>query len=225
MVERAREGTDSAAKLVVGIDAEWGRENPASAEESFDQTSLSSIRPYLSLWQVAVTLHDVLLVDFDRLFCRGESGEELAQQALDFVEALLGAESTVLVGFSVHEDLKRLRAMLGSAAVARPNLAVVDAQCVLAAFVPETALEHTGDPYGISLARWTRMLLGADMDKTYQCSDWSSRPLSAKQERYAALDAVAPLRLLQRVMDIGDSVELEKWAMQVPLAPLNGSSA
>jgi hypothetical protein len=57
------------------------------------------------------------------------------------------------------------------------------------------------DLFGTSLRKWTKLLLGRELDKEYQCSEWDQRPLQFEQLAYAALDAIVPILLLQEVFD------------------------
>ncbi len=56
-------------------------------------------------------------------------------------------------------------------------------------FVASEKLRGKMDRYAHSLAAVCRRELGAEIDKSNQKSDWSIRPLTQSQLRYAALDA------------------------------------
>ncbi len=46
-------------------------------------------------------------------------------------------------------------------------------------------------------------ILGQPLDKTQQCSDWQSRPLSQQQLLYAALDAQCLVRVYEALEEQG----------------------
>ncbi|GBG26554.1 Exonuclease mut-7 [Hondaea fermentalgiana] len=215
-------------KIVIGIDAEWGdlqfkkrdREALEGAPCEEDDTIADDVPSYLSLWQVSIEDKYVFLLDLETLL--SEPGSDVGQSTLTLLLELLDAEKVIMTGFSVHEDLGRMRAML-QPALSRTQTAgitmnIVDSLTVASAFFPEKARNLLGDPLSISLDAWTRILLGVRLDKSYQCSEWSVRPLAPEQIRYAALDAVAPVRLTRAVLgqDAGAS-EFEKWARKVRL--------
>ena len=58
--------------------------------------------------------------------------------------------------------------------------------------------------------------LGIQLDKTEQRSDWSRRPLSQEQLRYAALDAVCTLWLYEKQLSRGLRGDYELRARQEP---------
>ncbi|CAM9236532.1 unnamed protein product, partial [Sphacelaria rigidula] len=60
-----------------------------------------------------------------------------------------------------------------------------------------------------SLSRLSGLVLGKRLDKSEQCSDWGTRPLSGRQKRYAALDARATLLLYRKLAPEVPSTRME----------------
>lgn len=83
--------------------------------------------------------------------------------------------STTVVGFGIDEDIKRIR---------------------------ETAPIRIGSVIDLkrhpsqSLSSLARDTLGAPLDKSMQCSDWETRPMTPEMIQYAALDAHVLLSIL-----------------------------
>lgn len=59
-------------------------------------------------------------------------------------------------------------------------------------------LRGRNTPGGHSLAACCRRELGIELDKTEQTSDWTRRPLTARQLAYAAMDVEVLLALAER---------------------------
>ncbi|MCS6885109.1 MAG: hypothetical protein RMM17_01500 [Acidobacteriota bacterium] len=62
---------------------------------------------------------------------------------------------------------------------------------------------HTGLRRGLRLADLAKKYFDVELDKSFQGSDWASRPLSEDQIRYAALDAAMVLRVFYRQRELG----------------------
>jgi ribonuclease D len=90
--------------------------------------------------------------------------------------------SICCLGFRVDGDLKRLRESYPSA----QHYANV-------ANVQEIAAGATSADLGLDGLCWE--VLGRRVDKRMQRSDWESRPLSAEQRDYAALDALVLIEI------------------------------
>jgi tRNA-binding EMAP/Myf-like protein len=71
---------------------------------------------------------------------------------------------------------------------------------------------HPDEPL-LGLKRLVAKVLGCQMDKTQQCSDWATRPLSQRQLEYAALDA----HVLLQVWDLMSPPESAIAAISVDL--------
>ena len=55
----------------------------------------------------------------------------------------------------------------------------------------------------VGLRTLCKDVLGREMDKTWQCSDWAARPLSEEQLTYAALDADVLVRIYLKLLKAG----------------------
>eukprot|EP01062_Namystynia_karyoxenos_P045850 TRINITY_DN34166_c0_g1_i1.p1 TRINITY_DN34166_c0_g1~~TRINITY_DN34166_c0_g1_i1.p1 ORF type:complete len:671 (+),score=201.13 TRINITY_DN34166_c0_g1_i1:91-2013(+) len=178
--------------VAVGVDCEWG----------------SSQRP-LALLQLAVQSGGpdaepptVFLVDF----CALQTGDQPAAnaKAADAARRLLApprAGGHRVAAFAAREDAKRLR-QCGLLPPDRELWAVGDdpagapADAVPWSDVQASLFWGARGTRSPSLARCVAQGLERQLCKEEQCSDWERRPLSQEQLHYAALDALAPLRLL-----------------------------
>eukprot|EP00658_Telonema_sp_P-2_P060342 TRINITY_DN49280_c0_g1_i2.p2 TRINITY_DN49280_c0_g1~~TRINITY_DN49280_c0_g1_i2.p2 ORF type:complete len:178 (+),score=39.13 TRINITY_DN49280_c0_g1_i2:427-960(+) len=70
-----------------------------------------------------------------------------------------------------------------------------------------------------SLRALSAVLLGIRVSKGQQMSDWSRRPLTAAQVRYAATDAWASLRVYQELLEL-DGAEEHVCVKSFPPAPI-----
>ncbi|KAL1510869.1 hypothetical protein AB1Y20_005701 [Prymnesium parvum] len=159
---------------VVAMDAEW---LPRQLQEERREPSLGASLLQLA-WDSAV-----FVVDVQALRRR----EGAAAAARHLLGRLLCAGRLRVVGFAVSEDLAKLEAALpGCAGGAR---CVTDLQPLAAAALGRPKRK----PPGLGLA--AKELLGVQLDKSEQVSDWTERPLRQAQLRYAAADAWILTRL------------------------------
>jgi exonuclease 3'-5' domain-containing protein 2 len=107
---------------------------------------------------------------------------------------LLMHEQVVRLGWRFETDLRMLASWM-------PCLSSVDSYIEVADLVLPIA-EPTA--MGDGLANFVHRSIGMRLCKRFQCSDWESRPLSADQVRYAALDAYALLLLTERASRLPD---------------------
>mmetsp|Transcript_5492 Transcript_5492/g.15757 ORF Transcript_5492/g.15757 Transcript_5492/m.15757 type:complete len:572 (-) Transcript_5492:211-1926(-) len=145
---------------VVGLDLEWASAGPWSDSS-------------LALLQVAIPTR-VFLVDLAVAATQVSVGSLL--------EALLGCDSPLVVGFSFHNDLGEL-ATSPWAAATRDVKGLADLQ----------RLNVGGAQEG--LGRMVQRTLQRPLCKAEQRSYWHRRPLRAAQRHYAALDAFVLLQL------------------------------
>jgi hypothetical protein len=161
-----------------GLDAEWEEDTKGAA-----LLQLANPKP-------------VLLVDIPALSATVEGTSALE----DTVGTLLNCAKSVVVGFACRQDMARLR---GSPFAKTEHWlcrtrAVVDAQKLVA--VDEPKLKHLG------LARVCQHYFGKPLDKSEQCSLWSTRPLLENQRVYAALDAWACVGVYEKLFPERSSV-------------------
>ncbi|VEU37465.1 unnamed protein product [Pseudo-nitzschia multistriata] len=148
----------------MGFDAEWDEETKGVA-----------------LLQLSGA-ETVLLIDVPAL----SSTEDGVNALRETVGKVLDSSDWAVIGFACRQDLSRLRATPCVPVGGNPHWisgagSVVDVQPLV--WDAEPALKTTG------LSRACEHYLGKPLDKSEQCSLWSSRPLSDRQRSYAALDA------------------------------------
>ena len=156
----------------IGFDAEWDEETQGAA-----LLQLSSVET-------------VLLIDILALSATEDGVNALRQT----VGKLLDNSEWTLIGFACRQDLSRLRA---SPCVKEQHWmhttnAAVDVQPMIG--VAEPSLRTTG------LSRACEQFLGKPLDKSEQCSLWSSRPLTERQRSYASLDAWVCVGIYQKLL-------------------------
>lgn len=172
-----KEGNNSLSSMRenhIGFDAEWDEETQGAA-----------------LLQLAST-ETVLLIDILALSSTEEGADALRQT----VGKLLNSPEWTLIGFACRQDLSRLRA---SPCVQEQHWmsltnSVVDVQPLIG--IAEASLRTTG------LSRACEHFLGKPLDKSEQCSMWSSRPLTERQRSYASMDAWVCVGVYQKLMRI-----------------------
>ena len=161
----------------IGFDAEWDEETSGVA-----------------LLQLA-SVETVLLIDIPGLSSTAEGVDALRKT----VGKLLENPEWTLIGFACRQDLSRLRAspcVLKEGTqqqhwISKTN-AVVDVQTLVGDADP--LLRTTG------LSRACEEFLSKPLDKSEQCSLWSSRPLTERQRSYAALDAWVCVGIYQKLL-------------------------
>ena len=153
----------------IGIDCEW--------KPKFQKGESSS---EVALCQLA-TVDRVFLLDMAVL---NSNGNDLLNDALARV---ISSESTLKLGYSVHEDLRRMARRLPCFRHV-PN--VVD---VAHMWEAHARGERSAPKRG--LAGLAEECLGKPLNKSMQMSNWEARPLTAEQQHYAGLDAFVLLSL------------------------------
>ena len=151
---------------LVGLDGEW---KPGS-------------RTPVSILQVA-TRSDAFVVD---LFAVADPTSAACAPFDAFLAELFESEAVVKLGFSFGYDLSRMR-------VSYPHLAALRSKRDPRFLIDVKQLAHVASAnrtnLRVGLATLTRLVLGANLSKAEQCSDWSRRPLAEAQLAYAAADA------------------------------------
>ncbi len=156
----------------IGFDAEWDEETQGAA-----------------LLQLA-SVQTVLLIDILALSATEDGVNALRQT----VGKLLDNSEWTLIGFACRQDLSRLRASpcVQEQHWMHTTKAAVDVQPMIG--VAEPSLRTTG------LSRACERFLGKPLDKSEQCSLWSSRPLTERQRSYASLDAWVCVGIYQKLL-------------------------
>ena len=183
---------------VIGFDSEW--------QALLDPTKASPV----ALVQLS-THNTAFLLDISRIleFCSDDLLTE-------FVEDVF-TEDVVLVGYSLHQDFTKLSEtcqVMGTKIRTHKNvvdLAIAHKHHTRAERIRRSheirELVREGKPLPQSdsvsrttgLARLCEMMFSYPLDKTYQISDWTRRPLFPDQRIYAALDAFILLPLYYKL--------------------------
>eukprot|EP01052_Picozoa_sp_SAG31_P032958 SAG31_NODE_3668_length_4005_cov_1.850998_1_plen_384_part_00 len=102
--------------------------------------------------------------------------------ALDALQKVLESTSCTKLGFGVQTDVNKLGLLFGDEFTGVHR--VVDLRDSVPA--PDGSSNRKGGPgLGAQMIRWC----GCTLDKRWQCSDWTARPLRDEQLHYAAADA------------------------------------
>lgn len=187
----AANGKYDALDFLIGIDCEW---RPASLSGDIDESPVA-------LLQIGVpALNKVYLVDTLNLLRSGMPSSdkmEPKEAALaDIIATIFGSKSLIKSGFQVAADLRRLAASFPHVAAFQSVEAVVELSTFARKVHPSAARHSLG-----SLQRLTKFVLGYDLDKEQQCSDWEARPLSPEQVTYASLDCILPPKLIEEMVE------------------------
>ena len=178
--------------VVLGLDCEW---------KPGDNTPVS-------LFQVATRENVYLLDVFAFMMDTGGGGEEKGTaEAFDaFLKLLFENETLIKLGFGFDYDIKRLRMSYASLeetlSMDRRKKGWIDVREL--AYTADAVSSHNKRKYKhqkrVGLAALTRDILKCNLDKKCQVSDWSQRPLSDPQQRYAATDAYSLISILDVVL-------------------------
>ena len=177
---------------VLGLDCEW---------KPGDNTPVS-------LFQVATRENVYLLDVFAFMMDTGGGGEKKGTaEAFDaFLKLLFENETLIKLGFGFDYDIKRLRMSYASLeetlSMDRRKKGWIDVREL--AYTADAVSSHNKRKYKhqkrVGLAALTRDILKCNLDKKCQVSDWSQRPLSDPQQRYAATDAYSLISILDVVL-------------------------
>ena len=136
----------------------------------------------MSILQVA-TRSDAFVVD---LFAVADPTSAACAPFDAFLAELFESEAVVKLGFSFGYDLS-------TCGVSYPHLAALRSKGDPRFLIDVKQLAHVASAnrtnLRVGLATLTRLVLGANLSKAEQCSDWSRRPLAEAQLAYAAADA------------------------------------
>ena len=109
-------------------------------------------------------------------------------QLNEILSPVLTSKSIIKIGQGLVHDFQELCKTYPSLSSCRTVQSIVDTNTLYRFLKPEIVQE-------VSLKNLVLAFLHCDLLKTYQCSDWGRRPLSASQLHYAACDALVLLRL------------------------------
>jgi hypothetical protein len=169
-----------------GLDCEWkpgrnyGSENPVATLQLSTSTR-------------------AFLVDVQTL-CQATSdnreGETEMAILCSVLQKLFQNPDIPILGYGILQDIGKLAASFSHLPCFSQYSSVIDLQSVSNVVYPK--VNKQGDMF--SLQKMVALLLGKHHDKSEQCSDWSSRPLTGIQVQYAVLDAAVLPLLLRTVM-------------------------
>ena len=215
----ASDGVDGTRRATVAANEEEAlAKAPAASAEAVDRTKSGSKRSKEKLAETCQIATIQLACDhtgatfvLDALLDQKPVAYATAMEEL-FTWLLRDPAAPKLVGFAFSSDallLERWCARLASQRHAGAGSDKMDASSLLAARdirrrvldVQEVAMSVGVGSAGLapSLSATVAAVLGKGMDKGEQCSDWSQRPLRDSQRRYAALDALACVRVRARL--------------------------
>ena len=109
-------------------------------------------------------------------------------QLNEILSPVLTSKTVIKIGQGLVHDFQELCKSYPSLSACRTVQNIVDTNTLHRFLKPEIVQE-------VSLKNLVLAFLHCDLLKTYQCSDWGRRPLSASQLHYAACDALVLLRL------------------------------
>ena len=181
--------------VALGLDCEW---------KPGDNTPVS-------LFQVA-TRENVYLLDVFAFMMEeeedvdGAKGKGTAEAFDAFLKLLFENETIIKLGFGFDYDIKRLRMSYASLeetlSMDRKKKGWIDVREL--AYAADAVSSHNKRKYKhqkrVGLAALTRDVLKCNLDKKCQVSDWSARPLTDPQQRYAATDAYSLISILDVVL-------------------------
>ncbi|VDO52669.1 unnamed protein product [Haemonchus placei] len=201
----------------IGIDSEW-------------KPQYASFSENIALLQIA-TKDAVYLVDFISL----KMGNNIKENELEsFLRSLLCCPS-MKIGFDLTNDLRTLFA--GSSMSQLRSIADDLCNVVCIKMLVENLIEEDRgffDKEGLTssihqedldddtdsvplvhfkLSDLSEKLLGAKLDKSEQCSNWTIRPLRASQKRYAAMDAYIVVEIFSKLKASAEARGIDFRAM------------
>jgi len=196
---------------LVGIDCEW---QP-------DQLSRSgSSRPVLLMQLSFHSLGKVFLLDLQvllrPLLVHGHPMNTVETKLSSILSRLWSNPQILKVGYQVTSDLRRVAASFPHMPCFEEVHGVVELDKVIKRILHITKQKKSRS-ITTSMARMAQHYFGRPMDKTYQISNWETRPLSDPQKEYAALDAaVAPAIMDKAIRSANATINpqqlrVERW--------------
>jgi hypothetical protein len=136
-----------------------------------------------------------------RTMDRAESTEIEALLCI-VLSKLFASTSLPVLGFGILQDLGKLAGSFPHMSCFLHYHSVMDLQSISSVAYPRNTRQAMS-----SLQKMVATLLHKRLDKTQQCSDWTTRPLSTQQLNYAALDATVLPLLLKTILEQSPLVE------------------
>ncbi len=188
--------TSDVLDYIAGIDCEW-RPTGAYAEALLGGPDDNPV----ALMQICLpSIGKVYLVDtYGTLrpnLADTEAMTETESILSEAISAIFGSKKMIKAGYSVGVDFRKLAASFPHMPSFRNVRSVVELSTLAERLHPKSARPWLG-----SLQKLTKLVLGYDIAKEQQCSDWESRPLTPSQIEYATLDCALPPRLLDEMAE------------------------
>ena len=174
------------------------------------------------------TRHNVFVIDLLRIchqlgggtsvfrdengFISGISPSKTELKFNSIITALYTNPRVVIIGMGVHQDLKRLAWSYPWLQGLQRIEGVMDVSALAKLAYPDVSKREME-----GLSKLSSRILGLTVSKEEQVSDWGSRPLSPNQIRYAAIDALVQVRIVDAI--------LHSSALAVTATPFQESSA
>jgi prolyl-tRNA editing enzyme YbaK/EbsC (Cys-tRNA(Pro) deacylase) len=195
----------SLAVGLVGMDCEW--------KPKFLLASRDEPQPVLVLQVCLHPLKRVFLFDLQILLRpflgASEEMHEIEAAMADAMTELLLSKRLFKVGFQLVQDLRRMAASYPHISSFQLVHSVMEVS-TLARKVIQLNKQGNGRQATSSLGRLTEHFVGRTLNKEEQISDWSTRPLTAEQIEYAALDSVVTPLIVEKVLDAAGAGFFEK---------------
>jgi len=181
---------------VVGLDCEW---RPTNAHPVSDLTRMNDSP--VALMQISIpAIGQVYLVDTHKslrpTLAQSEKMLPIEEVLSQTISILFLSTNILKVGYMVAIDFKRLAGSFPHLPCFRRVNSVVELSTLAKKLHPTILLHEFG-----SLQRLTKMVLGYDISKEQQCSDWEKRPITPDQIEYGTLDCALPPRLLDEMAE------------------------
>jgi hypothetical protein len=188
--------TSNMLDYVAGIDCEW-RPTGAYAEALLEGPDDNPV----ALLQICLpAIGKVYLVDTHRTLRANLADSEAMTETEAILSGAIGAmfdsETMIKVGYSVANDFRRLAASFPHIPSFQSVRSVVELSTLAERLHPKSARPFLG-----SLQKLTKLVLGYNITKEQQCSNWEVRPLTSSQIEYATLDCALPPRLLDEMAE------------------------
>lgn len=147
--------------------------------------------PKIALLQIATTTEVFLFDTLSMVEAEAITIEEFA--------SLFRDEKAIKIFFGVREDVAQLITLFGNlakAGIIKENLSpkdirgIVDLEAILPTIIqlPKKALKN-----------YAEEIFKKELSKMNQCSNWNNRPLRSSQKHYAALDAIIPIKIYEKL--------------------------